>query len=342
MSIENLRCADATSRKVFTEYEYELKPVGFHLPSRRTTIYVTVDGTRRAYEYPFDNMPRIRSPAHPFFALLHAREYTFDRPPCRTFNRVRDLTNTVVNITKYWMRAPPDYFIYGPDIAIEHRHPRSIAGSGASKSGKPKTHERSKDRHKAPKTKQVLRAREARKKKSRPRSADPPTKISGQQVLSLGKRERVPNIGQSSVASPPRPSSQALAAISADDLYTGDKVRAWMRKGAPACNGGQCSTLEPPLDVAAGLVQSDIAIALPHSEAASALARFAAAAFAHYASEPSREPEETLRTGKRFKRGIVPLMQVPDTSRFCSNDWAQEKFRVHLWAPYDPQNTIHF
>ncbi|KAL1714096.1 hypothetical protein EV715DRAFT_210290 [Schizophyllum commune] len=297
---EHNDCADEISRKSpqalsQPAYEYELRPLGFALECRRAALYATLeDGTRRAYHYPYDDLPRIRSQAHPFFVVMQAYFYAFHLAPCGTCSSVRDASTAILRITSYWRDAPPAYFIYGPKIAREHRHPLSVAGSVASKRKQAKHHKRSPD--KLQYTRKTARAREG----------------SGS---SLGKRKRGSDAAhESSGASTSQLSSHALATLSADKLYTEEAIHTWMSTKDLPSGGGRCTTPEPPLDVAAALTQ--------------------------YATEPSRDPEETLRAGKRFKRGIIPTWQKPDTSRYCSNDWAHEKCRVHLWAPYDPQNIF--
>ncbi|KAL1695888.1 hypothetical protein GGG16DRAFT_44563 [Schizophyllum commune] len=299
MICEHNDFADATSRKALSEhvYEYELKPLGFTSEYRRATLYATLeDGTLRAYQYPYEDLPRIRSPAHPFFVVMLANLYACRLAPCGTPSFIHDTVNAILRITSYWRDAPPTSFIYGPKIAREHRHPQSVAGSVASKRKKAKHHKRSSDKLQTADTKKTARAKEG----------------SGS---SLGKRKRGSDAAhESSGASSSQLSSHALATLPADKLDTEEAIHTWMDKKDLPSGGGRCTTPEPPPDVAAALTQ--------------------------YATEPSRDPEETLRAGKRFKRGIIPTWQKPDTSRYCSNDWAHEKCRVHLWAPYDPQNIF--
>ncbi|KAI4522037.1 hypothetical protein K525DRAFT_199805 [Schizophyllum commune Loenen D] len=132
------KTADIQSRRHFLkgfpegEYEYDFVPL-FYL-KHRNTLYIDRGTSAKAYRTPYRTLPRLRSPAHPFFVTFFADDQ-LDRC-CATVmpeKKAHTLKSSIGRIIRCWMAEPPSAFLEG-DQAIwkAHRHPLSDDGRDAS------------------------------------------------------------------------------------------------------------------------------------------------------------------------------------------------------------------
>ncbi|KAL1735010.1 hypothetical protein EV714DRAFT_268285 [Schizophyllum commune] len=326
--------ADGASRKMFSQalsqptYKYELLLLGFTLEHRRATLYATFDD------------------AHHFFVVMQAYFYACHLAPCGTSTFMREAADAILRVTAYWRDAPPVKFWYGPQIASEHRHPGSIAAF-IERERKRRKAKRPSDKVQTGDTKKTARAKEG-VRKPRLRAFYPPgtarstdEQQASQSGSSLGKRKRGSDAAAdgSPGASSSQLSSHAPGTLPADVLHTNEAIRNWMRKMDLSVGDEGYTAPETPPELAAVLALSEITSALVQCEATSALAQCeATSSLAQYDGELSRDPEEVLRSNQAIQKRFPTLWQKPDTSRYCSNDWAYAKCRTHLWAPCDSQS----
>lgn len=325
-TIRNYNATLTTNRAVFTEeisgpeHEYEFKAIRLHHPSKRSTIYVQAEDTIRAYHYPYEGLPRIKSRAHPFFVLLKARYLLARGNDPAYWHETDPLMDRVLDIAPFWEQRPPTVFIYGPDIPLEHRYPHSVIGSATSSekggkvSGATKTSGKTRASSKT-------KATSGTKASGKRRHTEVEGQDGSQATSDQRKRRRCGDERQViSGESPSRLSRQALARLSSRNLYASKaEIAIWIHRHTPSNNDDErCD--------AASI--EDEQCDLP------GIAAEADAALSHYAQEPSRDPDVVLQAGMNVKRGAFPKSQRPDTSRYCSNDWAERKQNVYLWSDH--------
>ncbi|KAL1742930.1 hypothetical protein HDZ31DRAFT_42089 [Schizophyllum fasciatum] len=199
--------AKASSRKDVTqvfsadEHEYELKFFGERSdPAEYPTIFVDAgDPSPRAFQHPYHDLPKIRSRIHPFFVVHEIKNFTTYRSHPGDARALKALHIAAANVARLWLNTPPPAFKYGPDIADEHRHTRSLAGSVEHTAA-----------HNA--ESRTTNGRKANEAISADAAGAPPTTASSS---SLGKRKRESEDDGGS----PRLSPRALAASSKSRLY---------------------------------------------------------------------------------------------------------------------------
>ena len=89
----------------------------------RPTIYVDVgEATPRAVQHPYNDLPTIRSGAHPFFVVYMLEDFLMSggRPMLAW---LRPIIQSILRVSRFWQRTPPASFRYGPDLPLEHQHP---------------------------------------------------------------------------------------------------------------------------------------------------------------------------------------------------------------------------
>ncbi|TRM63453.1 hypothetical protein BD626DRAFT_629985 [Schizophyllum amplum] len=301
--------ADASSRKTLgegffkAEYEYDIKAIQLHDPSEQRAIYATLqDGTSRAFAYPYEDLPKVKSQAHPLFVIFVADYLLMHAIPFDYFCYTRVFRRPIIDLTRVWQRRPPIDFIYGPDIPKEHRHPRSMCGS---------------DLQATADSSSVVSSSADLTKRTDTTIAPNPQKeslaevsifvahnwasIPGSQctpsAVALGKRKRGAEPDLEGAAC--RLSSDTLARIPQCEPDANQRIHIWMDKQATHADNQECRSPDATLE--------------------------AAVALARYTEEASRDPEEVLCAMKRLPTGIVPHGQMRDTSRYSSNTWAHQE-----------------
>ncbi|KAL1735007.1 hypothetical protein EV714DRAFT_201343 [Schizophyllum commune] len=215
---------DVDSRKVFTEvlpeveYEYEFVPLYIN-EQRRPSLYIKQGNTTTIMHPPFDQMPRIKSRAHPLFVVFRSEDVLslFISEPN---TRQRQLTLAAGAVIYRWIQPPPPEFLVGPDVWRQHRHPLSDDGSEAR--AQLNTIKSARTRASGPRPKTTTRPsiydRQQRPMKEMS-SALPVYRLSGRTKLSNGPSE--PDLWISRVKAqadaPPYPLPDAEASLSADD-----------------------------------------------------------------------------------------------------------------------------
>ncbi|KAI5886940.1 uncharacterized protein SCHCODRAFT_0237716 [Schizophyllum commune H4-8] len=147
---------DVDSRRPFTEvlpeveYEYEFVPLYIN-EQRRPSLYIKQGNTTTIMHPPFDQMPRIKSRAHPLFVIFRSEDVLslFISEPN---TRQRQLTLAAGTVIYRWIQPPPPEFLVGPDVWREHRHPLSDDGSEARAQLQTKTSPRTRAPCAQPKT----------------------------------------------------------------------------------------------------------------------------------------------------------------------------------------------
>ncbi|KAL1742934.1 hypothetical protein HDZ31DRAFT_42085 [Schizophyllum fasciatum] len=285
-------------------HEYELRPMGLNKPSKRPTIYIDVgEAAPRAIPYPYGDLPNVLSRANPYFVLYMAHEIVMNQGLLYYAHEVKPIWSPILKVTQHWMRAPPVEFRYGRHLSKEHRHPTSLADAAVRASSRSSNAPDTPDDDCEPQNAES-RARDA-EEKSHP-SATP----------SLGKRKRQGDTETDLANAPPRRCSRTLVSpVAEDDLFYAERseILAWLN-GIEAGDEGYRSASESEL------AEAD-------------------AALAQYVQEPLRSPEEVMRTGRRVWQGSTPPGQKRDTSRFCSNQWAEKECAVYLWGYRDERQS---
>ncbi|KAL1703179.1 hypothetical protein EV121DRAFT_281335 [Schizophyllum commune] len=124
---------NVNSRRPFTEvlleveYEYDFVPLYIN-EQRRPTLYIKKGDTTKVVRPPFDQMPPIKSRAHPLFVIFRSEDVLslFILEPN---TRQRQLTLAAGAVIYRWIEPPPPEFLVGPDVWGRHRHPLSDDGS---------------------------------------------------------------------------------------------------------------------------------------------------------------------------------------------------------------------
>ncbi|KAL1660109.1 hypothetical protein GGF50DRAFT_63895 [Schizophyllum commune] len=296
--------ADDNSRKVFTEefpgpnHEYELIPAALKLEGRRPTIYIDVgEATPRAFNYPYSDLPTVKSRAHPFFVLDSLEGFMLGGARLLRYPWMRPYRQAALRVSGLWRGTPPVEFRYGSALPLEHRHPGSIKGDTDSPSRQDSCDADTHDSNGA--------------------SPDPEGRSGAvdadhhsHSTSSLGKRKRAIDNPADLADARPRLCPRLLESERTKDLYTRrSAVVAWIT-GIESC--------DPVL----------------RSAPASAIAE-ADAQLERYVQEPCRDPLEVMRTGKRISPTTIPLGQERDTSRFTSCNWAEQKYCIYLWGYRD-------
>ncbi|KAI4521679.1 hypothetical protein K525DRAFT_284689 [Schizophyllum commune Loenen D] len=113
------------------EYEYDVVPLRM-LTKKRATLYAHRGAHLRAFQAPFENLPRIKSRAHPFFVILMASERLDATAICvMPTDRAKLLIRAAGRIVDQWSDEPPSAFLVGRDVWKQHRHPLSDDGHEA-------------------------------------------------------------------------------------------------------------------------------------------------------------------------------------------------------------------
>ncbi|KAL1674726.1 hypothetical protein EV122DRAFT_220025 [Schizophyllum commune] len=113
------------------EYEYDVVPLRM-LTKKRATLYAHGGAHLRAFQAPFENLPRIKSRAHPFFVIFMASERLDATAICvMPTDRAKLLIRAAGRIVDQWSDEPPSAFLVGRDVWKQHRHPLSDDGQEA-------------------------------------------------------------------------------------------------------------------------------------------------------------------------------------------------------------------
>ncbi|KAL1690256.1 hypothetical protein GGG16DRAFT_92612, partial [Schizophyllum commune] len=113
------------------EYEYDVVPLRM-LTRKRATLYAHGGAHLRAFQAPFENLPRIKSRAHPFFVIFMASERLDATAICvMPPDRAKLLIRAAGRIVDQWSDEPPSAFLVGRDVWKQHRHPLSDDGQEA-------------------------------------------------------------------------------------------------------------------------------------------------------------------------------------------------------------------
>ncbi|KAL1754364.1 hypothetical protein FB107DRAFT_215864 [Schizophyllum commune] len=113
------------------EYEYDVVPLRM-LTKKRATLYAHGGAHLRAFQAPFENLPRIKSRAHPFFVIFMASERLDATAICvMPTDRAKLLIRAAGRIVDQWSDEPPSAFLVGRDVWKQHRHPLSDDGKEA-------------------------------------------------------------------------------------------------------------------------------------------------------------------------------------------------------------------
>ncbi|KAL1660591.1 hypothetical protein GGF50DRAFT_130162 [Schizophyllum commune] len=113
------------------EYEYDVVPLRM-LTKKRATLYAHGGAHLRAFQAPFENFPRIKSRAHPFFVIFMASERLDATAICvMPTDRAKLLIRAAGRIVDQWSDEPPSAFLIGRDVWKQHRHPLSDDGQEA-------------------------------------------------------------------------------------------------------------------------------------------------------------------------------------------------------------------
>ncbi|KAL1735020.1 hypothetical protein EV714DRAFT_280649 [Schizophyllum commune] len=301
----NVRAEDAF-RKVFTEeistpvHEYRLVPIGMKAQGLRPTIYVDVgEATPRAVRHPYNDLPTIKSGAHPFFVVYKLEDFLMSggRP---MLVWLRPIIQSILRVSRFWQRTPPASFRYGPDLPLEHRHPASISGDADLMPRQESHNGDGPDENDAPPVHE-----------GHPGAVD--VDHHTQSTSSLGKRKRAADTPADLADAPPRVCPRILEPKRTKNLYrTRSAIEAWVARIEPCDPGLRTSP-------ASAIAEAD-------------------ADLAQYVQEPLRDPQEVMRTGRRLSQGSTPLEQKRDTSRFSSCNWAEQKYCIYLWG-YRDGNT---
>ncbi|KAL1713082.1 hypothetical protein EV715DRAFT_296434 [Schizophyllum commune] len=336
--------AGNTQRRTFTEefpaamHQYQLLPAALSGKGRRPTIYVDIgEATPRQFHYPYSDLPTVESRTHPFF-VLHALEgFMLGSARVLRYPWLRPYRQAALRVSGLWRGAPPREFRWGPDLPLEHWHPKSIKADNASDERYWDTSDTqigygpdawAEHRHPSSDDGSTARAqlatcnsscekRTQRVARGPARPASPQSEAH-QQNPSIYDRARQ---GTKLPKSPALPrSTRASEAGSSDSNpnvnFSPTNLREWLDSITP--------TLSDKTEVRSPRPSS--------STGDDALTR--------YREEPARDPANALRGTLLVTHAeFVDASDGLQRSVYCSNDWAWHVYHKCLWSSSPPQKA---
>ncbi|KAL1713953.1 hypothetical protein EV715DRAFT_276920 [Schizophyllum commune] len=282
------------------EYEYVVIPLCM-LEEKPPTLYVHGGACPKMYRPPYNDLPRIRSSAHPFFVVWVASEQIdMDASSYLPEEEAQLLTDALGDIVDCWDKQPPEAFLIGPDVWRQHRHPLSDDGQEADAALR---NSRKDNVPAASKTRKTTRAPCRQSKivaKAKP----------------YARYDNRPAADRGSAL--PRPGIQSVERSEFYIAYDLSDLRTWNNHARVESTSTSLPWSPTWLD----------------DEAASD------GVLAQYRRESVRDAEDALHPQSTINGGGLVLGRGEDRSRFSSNNWAMRACGVCLWTLENPYDVI--